>query len=110
MPCTTHYMRWKKSPMIQGKLYCCLASNRELLSDKDMFEFFNSDYDTSGNSWIKANDNVIYLDNVVMEYIGADGKSYQSFIKVLTPDGAVGWVIWFKDEWEKVETNVSIIL
>jgi len=96
--------------MIQGKLYCCLVPHRELLSDKDMFEFFNSEYDTVRKSWIKANDNVIYLDNAVMEYIGVDGKGYQSFIKVLTHDGAIGWVIWFKDEWEKVETYVSNIL
>lgn len=99
--------------MIQGKLYCfCWPGGgglRELLSDKDMLEFFNTDYDTAGNRYVKENDNVIYLDNAVIEYIGVDGKSYQTFIKILTSDGLVGWVIWFKDEWQKVEPNVNNI-
>jgi len=102
--------------MIQGKLYCFggrrwpMGVNRELLSEKDMLEVFNVDHNTAENKYLKVNENVVYLDNAVMEFIGVDGKSYQTFIKVLTSDGLVGWMIWFKNEWQKVETNDSNIL
>lgn len=93
--------KWKKSPMVQGKFYQSLLM-RELLDIEDLSRYYDSDL-KFGNLRVEKNGYVIYLDSIVIEFdFKRYGKSYQTFIKVLTEQGYSGWVIWFSGEWKRV--------
>lgn len=95
--------KWQKNPMIPGKLYESLAL-RELLNFEDLIHFYDLDHCSySLIALIEKNKNVVYLNNVVLEFdLKENGVIRQNFIKVLTEDGSCGWIIWFPGDWKRI--------
>lgn len=95
--------KWKKNPMIPGKLYRSLCL-RGLLNFEDLVHFYNLDHsDYSLIALIEKDTNIVYLDNVILKFNLEENDIFrQNFIKVLTEHGNCGWTIWFPDNWKRI--------
>lgn len=99
---------WECTPMKQGKMYRSICE-RALISDQDLEKYFKNIYDDvwiDPSAFIETTTHIVYLDKKIIEYVSADPnqKAYQTFIKVVTDNGDIGWVIWFKNEWKEIKS------
>jgi hypothetical protein len=96
---------WEKSPMKQGKLYLSICE-REVVEEKLLHRFFHADEINDVIEVIDTKSPVVFLEKTITrqadKYNG--DEMYQTFIKILTAAGNVGWAIWFKDEWKEVKS------
>jgi hypothetical protein len=97
--------KWECDPMNQGKMYRS-SCERELISDQDLENYFYDDVLIALPAFIETTTHIVYLDKKIIEYVSAepDQKAYQTFIKVITDNGDIGWVIWFKNEWKEIKS------
>lgn len=90
---------WIKYPMKQGKLYYGIC-DREVVREECVYHFFSADEIDDVVDIVRANSVVFFLEKKVVAY----ASTYHTFIKVLTAAGNIGWVIWFKNEWNEIRT------
>jgi len=100
--------KWASTPMKQGKIYRSICL-RELISDQDLEKYFTNfpdDVWIAPSAFIETTTLIVYLDKKIIEYVSAEPnqKAYQTFIKVITDNGDIGWVIWFKNEWKEIKS------
>lgn len=95
--------KWRKNPMIPGKLYLSLCV-RELLDFENLSHFYDLDICSySLLALVEKNTNVVFLDNIVLEFnLEENGIIRQNFIKILTEYGNCGWMIWFPGDWKRI--------
>lgn len=100
---------WIKCPMKQGKLYYGIC-DREVIEDKFLHSFFDADEINDVIETVDAISPIVFLEKkITRQSDNAFGeKRYQTFIKVLTATGSVGWIIWFKNEWKEVKHERDI--
>lgn len=80
--------------------------DRPLFSDDQYKQYMNFDI-SSCISMVSAKEIVVCLDKAIVEYHDAffGDTGYETFMKVITDKGLIGWIIWRDYEWRLVEND-----
>jgi hypothetical protein len=91
--------------MKQGKLYYGLC-DREVIEEKLLPHFFDAHEINDVIEVVDAASPVVFLEKTITRREDGYGgrERYQTFIKILTPAGNIGWVVWFEGDWKEVKS------
>ena len=91
-----------------GALYEYIADGfeRPLFSDKQYKDYLKFQV-SHCISTVLPNEMVVCLDKGIVEYYDDffGDKGFETFMKVITNKGLVGWVVWRDFEWRLVEND-----
>ena len=98
----TEQRRWDRYNMKVGGMYRYKdIDSRFVLSEAQLKDYTQDIWFGESIADIDENDVVVILDKKIL-LTTSRVNGYNTFIKVLTKDGTVGWAIWFPEDWEGI--------